>query len=295
MTIDFHVHTFPPEIVADRERYFDAEPAFKALYGHPKARLVDTDKLLEFMDQSGVHAAVIFGFPWKQEETARRHNDYVLESAARAPQRLIPLACFDPLAPWAVKEASRCLELGAAGLGELAVYEGCEEDRAVRAYEALMALCRSPKRLLLLHANEPVGHAYPGKAPFGVRFYYQLAALCRDVPLILAHWGGGLFFYELLKKEAPETLAHVFYDTAASPFLYRSAVYRQAIDIVGFERILFGSDYPLLAPSRYEKDMDEAGLNAGEKAAILGGNAARLLTQEDLALPCRLGDSLAHP
>ncbi|ROQ91099.1 amidohydrolase family protein [Desulfosoma caldarium] len=289
MTIDFHVHTFPSEIVADRERYFDGEPAFRALYGHPKARLVDTKGLLEAMDQNGVHAAVIFGFPWKDEDTARRHNDYVLESAARVPQRLIPLACVDPLAPWAEKEASRCLELGAAGLGELAVYEECDEGRAVQAYEALIALCRSSRRLLLLHANEPVGHAYPGKAPFGLRFYYQLAALCRDLPLILAHWGGGLFLYELLKKEAPETLAHVFYDTAASPFLYRSAVYRQAIDIVGCERILLGSDYPLLPPSRYEKDMDEAGLSAEERAAIAGGNAARLLAQGDLVLPSQFG------
>ncbi|WP_448382037.1 amidohydrolase family protein [Desulfosoma sp.] len=283
MKIDFHVHTFPPDVVADRERFFDGEPAFRSLYGHPKARLADTETLLQAMDQNGVDMAVIFGFPWKDKEKARRHNDYVLESAARRPERFRPLACFDPTADWAMDEAARCLNEGAAGLGELAVYEGEDEGSALEAYGALLALCRDRKRLMLVHANEPVGHLYPGKAPMGLRFYYQLVAKSLDVPLVLAHWGGGLFFYELLKKEAPETLAGIFYDTAASPFLYRSAVYRRAVDIVGRDRILFGSDYPLLPPSRYEKEMDEAGLSPEEKAALLGGNAARLLGLGDAA------------
>lgn len=277
MKIDFHVHTFPPEVVADRERFFDGEPAFRSLYGHPKARLVHTETVLEAMDENGVDLAVIFGFPWKDKEKARRHNDYVLESAARWPERFRPLACFDPTADWAVAEAARCLNEGAAGLGELAVYEGGDDESALEAYGELFDLCREKNRLVLVHANEPVGHLYPGKAPMGLRFYYELTAKCRDVPFVLAHWGGGLFFYELLKKEAPERLARVFYDTAASPFLYRSAVYRRALDIVGRDRILFGSDYPLLPPSRYEREMDEAALSPEEKAALLGGNAARLL------------------
>lgn len=277
MKIDFHVHTFPPEVVADRERFFDGEPAFRSLYGHPKARLSETEGVLEAMDQNGVDLAVIFGFPWKDREKARRHNDYVLESAARHPERFRALACFDPTADWAADEAVRCLHAGAAGLGELAVYEGADERTALEAYGSLMDLCRGRHALILVHANEPVGHMYPGKAPMGLRFYYELAKKNRDVPLILAHWGGGLLFYELLKKEAPETLARVYYDTAASPFLYRSDIYRCALDIVGPRRILFGSDYPLLPPSRYEKEMEEAGLGAEEKAALLGGNAARLL------------------
>lgn len=284
MKIDFHVHTFPPAVVADRERFFDGEPAFLSLYGHPKARLADTETVLEAMDENGVDMAVIFGFPWKDKEKARRHNDYVLESAGRRPERFRPLACFDPTAAWAMDEAARCLDEGAAGLGELAVYEGGDEGAALEAYRPLLELCREKNRLVLIHANEPVGHLYPGKAPMGLRFYYELATMSRDVPLVLAHWGGGLFFYELLKKEAPERLARVFYDTAASPFLYRSAVYRQALDIVGRDRILFGSDYPLLPPARYEKEMDEAGLSPEDKAAIMGGNAARLLGLGD-AIP----------
>ena len=37
----------------------------------------------------------------------------------------------------------------------------------------------------------------------------------------MAHWGGGLPFYGLMKKEGPEVLRRVYFDTAASPYLYR--------------------------------------------------------------------------
>jgi hypothetical protein len=46
---------------------------------------------------------------------------------------------------------------------------------------------------------------------------------------------------------------------------------------LGKEKILFGSDYPLLPPSRYFKEMEASGLTQEEKEAIEGGNARRLL------------------
>ena len=55
---------------------------------------------------------------------------------------------------------------------------------------------------------------------------------------------------------------------------------RIAIDILGPERILFGSDYPLLRPTRYLREMDKIGLTAENKAAILGGNGLKLFSEE---------------
>jgi predicted TIM-barrel fold metal-dependent hydrolase len=94
--------------------------------------------------------------------------------------------------------------------------------------------------------------------------------------LILAHWGGGLCFYELLKKEAPDVLRNVYYDTAASPYLYKHSIYSQMSNALAKGKILFGSDYPLLAPRRYFQDMAEAQLTPEEVNDISGGNAARL-------------------
>ncbi|SHE79544.1 hypothetical protein SAMN02745206_00849 [Desulfacinum infernum DSM 9756] len=276
MKIDVHAHIFPPEVIAEREKFFHREPAFEALYRSAKSRLVDAETLVEAMDEGGIDVTVVFGFPWRQEHLARRHNDYVLEAAARFPGRILPMVCFDPTCPYALPEARRGLEAGAVGLGELAVYEACAEEEVLHRYEELAALCREKTAVLLVHANEPVGHIYPGKAPMGLKFYYELARRTRGVPLILAHWGGGLFFFERLKRETRDVLSHVFYDTAASPFLYHPEIYREAVRTAGANRVLLGTDYPLLSVARYEREMADAGLDERERAAILGDNAARL-------------------
>jgi predicted TIM-barrel fold metal-dependent hydrolase len=96
--------------------------------------------------------------------------------------------------------------------------------------------------------------------------------------VILAHWGGGFFFYELM-PEIAAVCQGVYYDTAASPFLYTKKIYKTAIDIIGPQRILFGSDYPLIPPQRYKQEMQEAGVGAKDLEAILEGNAQRLLGQ----------------
>ena len=48
-------------------------------------------------------------------------------------------------------------------------------------------------------------------------------------------------------------------------------------EMVGPDKILFGSDYPLLPPSRYLKEMEEAGLSEEWQEMILGKNLAKLL------------------
>lgn len=276
MRIDVHTHIFPPKIIEDRQRFFPGEPIFDLLYGSPKARLATAENLLSVMDRDGVDRSVVFGFPWRSPELATLHNDYVLEAAAKYAPRLIPLGCVYPLGVGAEEEADRCLRSGARGLGELAIYDACDPGEALARFQNLVACCRTHGGVLLVHANEPVGHWYPGKAPLGLDFYYSLARLAVGIPLILAHWGGGLCFYELLKKEAPEVLARVFYDTAASPFLYKPSVYSHMTGVLGVGKILFGSDYPLLPPKRYFQEFSDARLTMEETAAIAGGNAARL-------------------
>lgn len=276
MRIDVHTHIFPPAIIADRAPYFEGEQAFRSLYQSPKSKMIGAAELIRAMDENGIDCSVTFGFPWEDTELAARHNDYVLESAARYPDRLIPLACVYPPSHGATREADRCLAAGARGLGELAIYGQCDESRALQCFEPLIACCVEHRRLLLVHANEPVGHQYPGKAPMKLSFYYELARLCEEIPLILAHWGGGLCFYEMLKKEAAEVLANVYYDTAASPYLYRQTIYARMADTIGRHKILFGSDFPLLPPSRYFKEMKESGLSPEATEAIAGANTARL-------------------
>jgi len=47
---------------------------------------------------------------------------------------------------------------------------------------------------------------------------------------------------------------------------------------VGFDKILFGSDYPLLKPQRYFKEMGAAGLSPNQMDRIMGLNAQSLIS-----------------
>ncbi len=276
MVIDFHTHIFPKAIRENREAYFSSEPAFKLLYSLPGSKLVGAQEIVAAMDRQGVDKSVIFGFPWKHSQTFIKHNDYVLEAVARYPKRLIGLCCLDPFSRDAVTEVLRCLEGGLSGIGELAFYQSGIDDSTLDKLAPLMQICRDKDLPVLIHTNEPVGHTYPGKTPHTLKQIYDVIKKVPENAIVLAHWGGGIFFFALLKKEVKESFGNVYFDTAASPFLYAPEIYRYAKDIVGLDKILFGSDFPLINPARYFQELDMSGLSKAEIESICGLNAAQL-------------------
>ena len=277
MIIDFHTHIFPAEIRQRREVYFSAEPEFALLYRSPKSRLIGATEIVAAMDKEGVDKSVVFGFPWQSPDTYRKHNDYVLESMSRYPDRLIGFGCMSPLAPAAADEARRCIDSGMAGIGELAVYRSGLDDRVLDGLAPIMTLCRQKDLPVMMHVNEPLGHEYPGKNPNSLGQIYSLAKRFNRNKLVLAHWGGGIFLYMLLKKDVKATLANVFYDTAASPFVYHSDIFPLAVRLAGIDKILFGSDFPLISPSTYFNELGSAGLTDTQIRCIQGMNAKHLL------------------
>jgi predicted TIM-barrel fold metal-dependent hydrolase len=282
MIIDCHTHLFPEKIRKNREIFFSDEPAFQKLYQSPKSQLIGVREILASMDAGQVDKSVIFGFPWKDEKLFKRHNDYISEVVSRYPDRFIGLGCFDPFSDGAAEETQRCLqEGGLSGIGELAFYQSGIEKASLARLEPVMEICRDRNLPVLIHTNEPVGHQYPGKTPNTLAQIYRLIDTFPQNTIVLAHWGGGLFFFSLLKKQVKQRLHRVFFDTAASPYLYDANVYRLAIELVGAEKILFGSDFPLLPPVRYFDEMKAAGLSDEEMGSICGANAAKLFNIAD--------------
>jgi predicted TIM-barrel fold metal-dependent hydrolase len=277
MIIDFHTHIFPEDIREDREKYFPHEPAFKLLYSSPKSKLAGAKEIVDSMDIEGVDKSVVFGFPWRSSDLSKRHNDYILEAVDRFPERLAGFCCIDPFNKDAVPEVVRCLEAGLSGIGEIALYQSGIDGASQEKLKPLMEICEDKNLPVLIHTNEPVGHYYPGKTPNTLEQIYRLVRKFSNNKIVLAHWGGGMFFFNLLKKEVKEYLKNVYFDTAASPFLYYPQIYQIAIQIIGKNKILFGSDFPLLKPAKYFKEFEKAGLSKDEIKSICGNNAARLL------------------
>lgn len=274
MIVDAHTHIFPPEVVADRQRFLDGEPAFAAIYADPKAPMVTAEGLIQAMDEGGVDVSWALGFPWVKEENAALHTDYLARAVKEGGGRLRGLACVHPPADWAGRQAQRALDLGLHGLGELAFYDSDLDNRALAP---LLELCAEAGVPLLLHTNESVGHKYPGKAPMTLAALYELVKAHPRTKLVLAHMGAGLFMYSLLKKEVSQALAKVWIDTAAAPFLYQPRAYALAVELLGADKVLLGSDYPLLKVERYRKELASAGLAERDLELIMGRAAAKLI------------------
>ena len=96
MIIDFHTHIFPKDIRENREKYFPSEPAFKLLYESPKSKLVGAKAIVAAMDDQGVDRSVVFGFPWKNADTFKRQNDYIMDAVARFPDPGPPMSTRFP-------------------------------------------------------------------------------------------------------------------------------------------------------------------------------------------------------
>jgi predicted TIM-barrel fold metal-dependent hydrolase len=264
--VDAHVHVFPPELIRDRESLLERDRWFGELYRPPRARMATAEQVVESMGEEGVDLAVLVGFPFSDPGLCGLVNDYLLETVAAYPGRLAGLACVAPDAPGAVAELERCLDAGLRGCGELAPDAGARLD-------AVAGHLRERGAPLLVHASEPVGHDYPGKGRFGPEHCFGLAAAHPGLTIVLAHFGGGLFVYEAM-PETRKTLASVFYDTAAAPYLYNPGIYQAVESTAGIGKLIFGSDYPLLAPSRYRPGLE--GLSPSAQEAVLAGNARKV-------------------
>ncbi len=276
MIIDSHVHVYPPSFRERREEIARRDATFRELYSNPNAALATADDLLAGMDEAGVDAAVAVGIGWTDPGVAREANDYLAEAVARSGGRLLAFGSVNPA--WgddALAEVERCAEAGLAGVGELHPdTQGFSIDDA-SLMGPLMALARRLGIPVLTHASEPVGHSYAGKGTVTPEKALRFIEAFPGQPIIAAHWGGGLPFYALM-PEVKTALADAYFDSAASPFLYTPDVFANVARALGAERMLFGTDFPLIKHARLLAQVRESGLSDEEQALILGGNAARL-------------------
>jgi predicted TIM-barrel fold metal-dependent hydrolase len=278
MIIDFHTHVVPPAIKEKRDKYLGRDACFSLLYAEPKARLITAEELITAMDKYEIDKSVILNLGWTSHELCVETNDYILESIDRFPNRLIGFCAIQPLAgDEAIIEMQRCARNGAKGIGEMRPdVQGFNfKDNSVM--KPIIEAIIEHGLIFLTHTSEPVGHQYFGKGRITPEVIYPLIVNFPDLKLVCAHWGGGLPFYALM-PEVGEALSNVYFDTAATPFLYKPQIFKQVADIIGSDKILFGSDYPLLSPKRIIDQLESAGFSRQDRVKILGGNAKRLLS-----------------
>ncbi len=275
--IDSHCHILPPGFAHRRAELLARDATFATLFPEAGATMATAEALIDAMDRARVSRAVVMGMGWCDRTLAEEVNDYIAESVARFPDRLSGFCSVNPA--WGdgvAAELERCAVAGLRGVGEL---HPDTQGFDISDRPGLAPLMDAARRLglpVLVHSSEPAGHQYPGKGRTTPGKLYRFIENFPENPIICAHWGGGLPFYAMM-PEVPEVIRNVYFDMAASPFLYQPRVVATVAGLVGADKVLFATDYPLIEHRRMMRQVEESGLDSAAQEAILWGNAARLL------------------
>jgi len=233
----------------------------------PRAATYGSMDYLGVMDELGVDVSVVFTYEGLLRPS-RAANDSLAAFVSAAPERLVAFTTVDPRDPGAADEVERCvIEHGMRGIKLHPWLQGFSAHEP-----GLDPVCERATALgipILFHDGTP---------PFSTPL--QLATLARRHPgttIVLGH--GGLHDLWREAVAAVQVSANVHLCMCAPPlYAMRAIVARCPLG-----RLLFGTDAGLRPEPlpRYValrvRQLDELGLSAAERAAILDDNPRRLL------------------
>ena len=273
--IDAHMHLFAPQQRDSRARIAERDATFREMYANPAAKMATAEDLAATMTHAGLDGAVVAGFAFADARELERQNSYLLDVAARSGGRIVALATINPALPGWRNEAEAALGAGAMGFGELRPHNQGWDPLGPQGRE-LCELAAAHGAVLLWHTSESVGHAYAGKqGGISPSCLVNLAAAHRRTAMVGAHLGAGAPFY-LAMPELEAAIEALYFDTAAAALLYHHETVARVVDLVGPQRVLFGSDFPLLSPARQLARIGGVLADEAVRDAVLGGNAGRL-------------------
>lgn len=283
---DAHVHAYPGEVAADPAGFarIHGEPHWLKLVTNGPQGWADADQLILAMDRDGIEKAVLLGWYWQNPQTCRIQNAWYAESIRKYPDRLVAFAAIHPNDPDIVRQLESAREWGAVGVGEglpgIQSVEGWQSP----GWKTILNWTSDNGWPVNLHVTEPVGHVYPGRVETPLMQLVELFEAYPQQKWICSHWGGGLPFYALNRRVA-RALRNVWFDSAASPLLFSADVWKVVLQLMGKEKIIFGSDFPLLLDpqkndvpnwKRILSQVDDCQLDSGSLSALLWDNIHHL-------------------
>jgi uncharacterized protein len=281
VAIDFHVHIelgsdghdhLSPELREAANRYFRGEPV-----------MPDGAAVADYYRQRKMMAVV---FPVDDELTTgqpRLENEDVLEAAAAHPDVLIPFASIDPRR--GAEGVAEARDLVSSGLVKgFKFHPNLQQfhpnDRSVYPLYEVLAEARS---IALFHTGHSgIGTGLPGGG--GIRLKYgnpmdidDVAVDFPELRIVLAHpsfpWQDEALSVAMHKTQVSIDLS------GWSPKYFPPQLVRYAGSMLR-NRVLFGTDYPLLTPDRWLADFETLDIPDEVRPLILRENAIRLLDLE---------------
>jgi predicted TIM-barrel fold metal-dependent hydrolase len=293
MINDAHIHFFSPSFFAGLGASRDAIGSLG--WEYPDS--VDTlaARWVAALDANGVHrAAMIASLPGDA--------DAVAKAVALNPSRFVGFFMLDPTREDAIAYAARALD---EGLRTICLFPAMHryplyDERVARVFE-LAAGRRGgtvDRVAVFVHCgvlSVGVRKKLNLPSPFEMRFgnpldLHALALKHPAVPIVIPHFGAGLLRETLMLADL---CPNVHVDTSSSnawikyvPGLTLEQVFKTAIDVVGPERLLFGTDSSFFPRgwhrAIYEQQraaLDAVGVSASDQQKIFAANFDRLFSR----------------
>jgi predicted TIM-barrel fold metal-dependent hydrolase len=193
----------------------------------------------------------------------REGNDRLARRVAAHPDRLIGYVSVPTprLNARAVEEVRRCRER--YGFAGLKIYSHPEASIAEPGTYPLLETAAE-------YGMPVLAHTTPDECD-------HLMAAVPECRLLMAHMGGHPYALGDWHRAVMVARKHpnLLLDTATSQI--DNGMIEHAVEQIGAERILFGTDMPLLDPHTQLAKVQGAAISDQDKQAILGGNLVRLL------------------
>jgi hypothetical protein len=271
VAIDVHVHMEPESDGTS------ADTAAKKYFGDSGAAR-GKEALAEYYRSRNM-AFVIFTVDERLTGKPQIPNDVVAEFAAQNSDVAMAFASIDPTrGPEAVREAKRLVATG--GIRGLKLHPPLQQffPNDPIAYPLYEVFAEAGLPVLFHTGHSGIGTGMPGGG--GVRQKYGNPIHIDDVavdfptmPIIMAHpsfpW----------QDEAISVCLHkptVYIDLSGWSPKYFSATLVQYANTLLKNKVLFGSDYPLITPDRWLADFEKIAIRDEVRPLILKENAIRL-------------------
>jgi predicted TIM-barrel fold metal-dependent hydrolase len=257
--IDFHTHIWPGKVAEKAKDYL--EKAFN----HKMVDLPVSDNLLRYMDEAGVSKSVISSVASRPEQVISINNWLF---SIKHP-RFIPFASLHPFFEGFAEELKRIKD-NALGIKLQPEFQNffVDDERVFKVYEQI------EKQALPILFHCGVELSGTGEVKASPERILKVHKKFPNLKIIGAHMGGFLMWEEVLEKLAGE---NIYFDTSDSIKAMDIGLLKKFFAAHGFDKILFGSDFPMANP---REDIDFIkGLDIAEsdKQKLLFANAHKLL------------------
>lgn len=277
--IDIHTHATvstrnPPDEVAIA---FDKAMAeyFKEQMPRPTI-----DETAAYYRERNMMAVIFTVDTERANGQVRINNEEVAEDCAKHQDVLIPFASIDPMrGKMGAREARRLIkDFGIRGFKfHPSAQEFYPNDRA--AYDLYEVIAEAGLPAIFHSGQTGVGARMRGGG--GVRLKYSdpmflddVAVDFPDMPIVIAHpsfpWQENALAVATHKPQ-------VYIDLSGWSPKYFPPILVQYANTILKDKMLFGSDFPVMTPDRWLADFDKIGIRDEVKPLILRDNAVRLL------------------